>query len=303
MRRAWFAVLAWAIWALPATSQVLQPASQQITVVDSGVACSVAGACATWPVGTAPTVTIQISGTFSAVLTFEGTADGATWFSLSATNLATGAAATTATATGQYSLSNPGLQRVRLRCTTYTSGGANVMAMGGRATYAQMTRPSRTLYSQFVNTANAGDTNFVSSTAYSLPAGLMSTNGDTLRIEATYTLSAAVSTKTMQCAIGYTSFDATGGFTGGVSLGSFASTSASQNMVMLATVTRESAILLDSHSVARYNTTPAFQASVNNAQSITWANANNILCIAKDGTGNASAVTIKWVRVLFEPTA
>lgn len=303
MRRACLVLAVWMVLTLPAASQILQPSPQAISVVDSGTACSVAGACAVWTVGTAPTITIQIVGTFSATLTFEGTVDGATWFSVSASNLATGAAATTTTTTGQYSLSNPGFQRVRVRCTTYASGGANLAAMGGRATYAQMSRPSRTLYSQFVNVANAADTLYVSSTAYALPAGLMSTNGDTLRIEAIYMLSAAGSTKTMVCAIGYTSFDTTAGFTGGVTIGSFASTAASQNMVMQATIIRESATVLDSHSLARYNTTPSFQASINNAQSMTWANTNNILCAAKDGSSNASAVTIKWVRILFDPTA
>ena len=69
---------------------------------------------------------IQLTGTFSATVEFEGTIDGSTWFDVAV--LPYGSlydptdAVTSATAVGAWRLDASGLQNVRLNCSTYTSG-------------------------------------------------------------------------------------------------------------------------------------------------------------------------------------
>jgi hypothetical protein len=68
---------------------------------------------------------VQLTGTFSATTTFEVLVDegsSPTWKAVSATNVTTGAAATTATAAGVYSISVAGARRFRARCSTFVSG-------------------------------------------------------------------------------------------------------------------------------------------------------------------------------------
>jgi hypothetical protein len=75
---------------------------------------------------------VQLEGTFSATVTWEGTADNpdatVTWVAIPAVNLNTGAPGSTATAAGLYSIGCAGLSMVRARISAYTSG--NVTATG-----------------------------------------------------------------------------------------------------------------------------------------------------------------------------
>lgn len=79
------------------------------------------------------TSTVQVTGTFSATITFEGTTDGSNWHALSATQIGTTTIATTATTTGVYRLSVSGLTQIRARISAYTSGSVTAI---GRATNA-----------------------------------------------------------------------------------------------------------------------------------------------------------------------
>lgn len=69
-------------------------------------------------------VGIQIAGTFSATVAFEGSVDCATYVAINATPLAGGSAVTSATAAGQWVASPAGLCRMRARISSYTSGTA-----------------------------------------------------------------------------------------------------------------------------------------------------------------------------------
>ena len=72
---------------------------------------------------------IQLTGTFSATVEFEGTIDGTNWFDVAV--LPYGSlydptdAVTSATAAGAWRLDASGLTSVRLNCSTYTSGTVN----------------------------------------------------------------------------------------------------------------------------------------------------------------------------------
>ena len=65
---------------------------------------------------------VALTGTFVGTVTFEGTIDGSTWFSVMAVKLGDGSIATTATSTGLYRLSCSGLTSVRARVSAYGSG-------------------------------------------------------------------------------------------------------------------------------------------------------------------------------------
>lgn len=66
-------------------------------------------------------IAVQVTGTFTATITFEGTLDGSTWVSLQAYNVATGAVSTTSTAAADYLIAVAGFEYFRTR-VTWSSG-------------------------------------------------------------------------------------------------------------------------------------------------------------------------------------
>jgi hypothetical protein len=72
---------------------------------------------------------IDVRGTFSATLTFQGTINGTDWFTLNAVpagNAANVALVSTSTAVGAWVGNGNGLQQVRVTATAYASGTATV---------------------------------------------------------------------------------------------------------------------------------------------------------------------------------
>jgi hypothetical protein len=94
---------------------------QSITTQTAG-----AGNAATFALGAAPSGTFAVNGTFSATLTFEATVDGQTWYTLGVTKVSDGTTVSTTTATGLFAVTNTGLSQVRARCSSYSSGTAEV---------------------------------------------------------------------------------------------------------------------------------------------------------------------------------
>lgn len=72
------------------------------------------------------TAAIQVSGTWSATLVFEGTVDGTNWSTLTVRPIGNATTATTASANGIWRAALAGLQKIRVRCSAYTSGTAVV---------------------------------------------------------------------------------------------------------------------------------------------------------------------------------
>lgn len=70
----------------------------------------------------------QITGTFTATITFEVSVDESNFVAVSAVNVNTGARATTTTTTGIYIVACAGARLVRSRVSAYTSGTAVVTA-------------------------------------------------------------------------------------------------------------------------------------------------------------------------------
>jgi hypothetical protein len=74
---------------------------------------------------------VDISGTFSATVTFEGTVDDSTWFAVEMLPLAgTQTAVTTATAPGQWTprCQTLALSQFRARVSAFTSGAVTAVA-------------------------------------------------------------------------------------------------------------------------------------------------------------------------------
>lgn len=133
MRRL-FLILA-LLWPTALAAQILPPGPTTITVIDSGTACVTAPtACATFNIQNATSVALDISGTWTGTLTFEGSANGGTFNSILVTNTATGAKVTTTTANGTFSVPNGGFIIVRARATATVTGTATVSATRGFAT-------------------------------------------------------------------------------------------------------------------------------------------------------------------------
>ena len=71
-------------------------------------------------------LSMQISGTFVATVTFEATIDNSNWVAIQVKNRNTGKLSTEATTTGLYSVSVAGLLKVRARVSAWTSGSVTV---------------------------------------------------------------------------------------------------------------------------------------------------------------------------------
>jgi hypothetical protein len=78
-------------------------------------------------------LSVQVSGTFTATVTFEGSVDGTTYAAVGMQPLAGGSVATTATAAGIWVLpvANSALATYRARVSAYTSGTIDVVARKG----------------------------------------------------------------------------------------------------------------------------------------------------------------------------
>jgi len=75
-------------------------------------------------------VAVQITGTFSATVTFEATIDRTNWIAVKADNLNDRTSATTATAAGIFQIPLSGAVQFRARISAYSSGSVTVKARG-----------------------------------------------------------------------------------------------------------------------------------------------------------------------------
>lgn len=82
----------------------------------------------TFDVGGAAIAQFQIEGITTATVTFEESNDGTNWHATTAKNRNGGAEATTATADGIYQVTCLGIQFMRARISSYTTGTIDVLA-------------------------------------------------------------------------------------------------------------------------------------------------------------------------------
>lgn len=131
MRRIIQFILAAALWASVASAQVLPP-------VPAGGSMSATNDTVTAAPQNAPTILIQLTGTWTGTVTFRGTASGGatpTYVDILGTSVTTGSTTTTATANGAF-LFNNAYDGIRTVFTTATSGTVLVSIKPGFATSA-----------------------------------------------------------------------------------------------------------------------------------------------------------------------
>lgn len=162
-------------------------------------------------------------------------------------------------------------------------------------------RSGGTLYWENGVVGVLADTNYVSTTTYSLPAGTMATNGDQLVIEADFLINATAGTKSYNCNLGFTSFAAdTTGYTGGQTVMVHSTTGTTISLHSRVTVTRLTATTASWHE--KTNTSGAtWQAIIYGTFSVTWANAQNIGADAKSSASSANNIIIEEFRVTYRP--
>lgn len=215
MKRLLFTVVAALSLVVPVRAQIIGP-NQTITVVDSGTACVTApAACATYALDNQTTaVTINVAGTWTGTLTFEGTNNDSTWVALGlATNLATGAQGSTTTASGLFSIANGGVIKIRVRATAAMTGAALITAAKGLGVARAVTIPigtggaaavaGGTLFSGTTPASNVSTTE-TDLITYTLPGGTLAVNGRGVRITAWGSTAANTNSKTFRLYFGAT---------------------------------------------------------------------------------------------------
>ena len=183
-------------------------------------------------------------------------------------------------------------------------GGGGVSGVRAPFTAGGQTfNPGGVLYWENPVIANGANQNWVSTTAYSVPAGLLATNGDQLIVEVDWTLGNAAENRSYLCNIGYTAYDNTNAtpFTGGFNFLSNTTAATSTGIRTRARVTRLGATSSSFVSLSEVNASG--QSTVYGTSSqVTWANANNLLCVGRDSAAsNATQITIQELRVLWSP--
>ena len=80
--------------------------------------------------GSGATLGLQVSGTFTGTVTFEGTVDGSTWAGVAARSTGTtDTLVASATAAGLFRVDVRGLLQFRARVSAYTDGNVTVTAL------------------------------------------------------------------------------------------------------------------------------------------------------------------------------
>lgn len=121
MKKLILAALAAFVCVSPAFAQ--QIASGSLTATGDSVTAFI-------PTNT-PAVAIQVSGTWTGTITFQGSADGVTFITLLGSNATSGATASTTTANGVFGFGNSGFAVVRAYGTSVASGTALITVVRG----------------------------------------------------------------------------------------------------------------------------------------------------------------------------
>lgn len=113
-------------WAVTASAQTL--AGGSLTTNGQALTAGISH-------GGAPVVgvSVQVTGTWTGTLTFQGSVDGSNFVSILATNLTSGASVTTTTASGAFSITNAGFRSIRVSATAAMTGTAVVVINQGYA--------------------------------------------------------------------------------------------------------------------------------------------------------------------------
>ncbi|WP_398469668.1 hypothetical protein [Tardiphaga sp.] len=158
--------------------------------------------------------------------------------------------------------------------------------------------PSRsveTIFWEYTNAPNPANTNHIATSSFAIPANLLSKDGDELILETDFIFSSATSTKGYGANIGHSSFSS-GGFSGGVSLFSNGTATASQSMRATTTITRTGPTEAQYRTFCSFSNTQTSNV-IYATSTVNWSASQNIATEVFDVTGNAGAITIKQTRL------
>jgi len=106
-------------------------------ITASGTTCGTTNACIVLhSYSTIGSASITVTGTWSATLQFETSADGSTWAAATGYSVPTGSAAQSITANGVYQFNMASLTYIRVRGSAYTSGTAAILISGSSSDFA-----------------------------------------------------------------------------------------------------------------------------------------------------------------------
>jgi hypothetical protein len=157
----------------------------------------------------------------------------------------------------------------------------------------------RVLYTEQINISNAADTNFVKTTTYVLPANTLTKVGDRVYVEMLGTGGAFASSKNYICNLGFTSWTAAGGFTGGVNQPSNATTTSSPQFVARGMFEYQTSSAQFSYGLS-FVSGSGQSSNYVTSSAFSWTAAQNLACEGKDATGNAGAIVLREFRVWAE---
>lgn len=106
-----------------------------------------------------PSVSVQVTGTFSATVTFEITLNGSDWVAVEAHKASDGSKSSTATSAGVYTFPTFGAERARVRVSAYTSGSVTVEGRGTGANAPDTTDVELAASAVEIGTVDQGDPN------------------------------------------------------------------------------------------------------------------------------------------------
>lgn len=170
MKRQLFGLLlAFVVFATPVHAQLAGPVT--ISAQDAG-SCATANACADFGLGSNVAATIDIQGTFTGTLTFDGMTAAGLWRIIPVTAWTDLSVVTTASSAQSYLISNEGLQAVRVRATSWSSGTASIFLRQGYSS----ARPVGPVVPTLFDTANFVTQRAVGLQSYSPATTLTSSN-------------------------------------------------------------------------------------------------------------------------------
>ena len=111
--------------ALPVTAQPTQPGFLSKSLTSATCTSNASTGCVVLQVPREGSIGLQLAGTFSATVEFEGSIDGTTFVSMVLAPSTGGAGATSATSAGVWTGSAGGLRFIRARVSAYTSGSVD----------------------------------------------------------------------------------------------------------------------------------------------------------------------------------
>lgn len=170
MKRQLFGLLlAFVVFATPVHAQLAGPVT--ISAQDAG-SCATANACADFGLGSNVAATIDIQGTFTGTLTFDGLTAAGLWRIIPVTAWTDLSVVTTASSAQSYLISNEGLQAVRVRATSWSSGTASIFLRQGYSS----ARPVGAVVPTLFDTANFVTQRAIGLQSYSPATTLTSSN-------------------------------------------------------------------------------------------------------------------------------